>query len=207
MLFATSAFASRPLASGPRVPRAWRGAAVSGEYGYAAWTYSRQAKLNVWSWNGVGGMLNVQGWANLGSIVYARSEADDYIYSLKADTFLADTDTNDESSSAEATTQWLDFGKPGKMKALDAIDLDVLGIETVEVYVFIPNPDDPRDRTGTLAATISLVDAASGWTYNGEMIPTEDVGAATEFQLRLIGDANREVQINKITLHYTEITG
>ncbi len=205
-MFGAGPTACRPYVSTPRLPRPYAVAAVTGEYGFAAWSFSRQAKLNAWSFHGLGGDT-LYALATLGNYVYVRRDGVDFVDALRPDTFFTAAETNTESTSVEAVTQWLDFGKPGKMKALDAIDLDVLGIETVEVYVFIPNPDDPRDRTGTLAATISLVDAASGWTYNGEMIPTEDVGAATEFQLRLIGDANREVQINKITLHYTEITG
>jgi hypothetical protein len=206
-MLGTFSLASRPLAAGPAYPRPFRVNAVVGEYGYAAWSYSRQAKLNAWSWHGVGALLNVMAWASLGNAVYMRNETDSYVYIQQPDVFYAEEDDNHESTSVEATTQWLDFGKPGKMKALTAIDMDVLGVETVEVYVFIPNPDDPRDRTGTLASTISLVDAESGWTYNGEMIPTEDVGAATEFMLRFISEGNQEARINRVTLHWMDVDG
>lgn len=201
------ALASRPLTAGPRLPRAFAVAAVDGEYGFAAWSYSRQAKLNAWTWHGVGSLGNIKAWAALGGAVYFRDESDDLVYLMQPDVFLAEADDNFESTSVEATTQWLDFGKPGRMKALTGMDFDVQGITSVEVYVFIPDPDNPRSRVGTLAATIALQDADSGWTYNGELIPTEDVGAATEFQLKFIGEANLEVQINRITLYWDEVQG
>jgi hypothetical protein len=199
--------ASRPLTAPPQYPRPFRPEATTGTYGYVAWSYSRQAKLNAWSWHGVGALLNVHAWACLGNAVYLRNEADSFVYVNQPDVFYEESDDNLESETVDATTQWLDFGKPGKMKALTGIDMDVLGVETVEIYVFIPNPDDPRDRTGTLAATVSLVDADGGWTYNGELIPTEDVGAATEFQLKFIAEANREAQINRLTLYWDDLSG
>lgn len=206
-MLGSHALASRPLVSAPLQPRPFLVAAVSGEFGWAAWSYSRQAKLNAWTWHGIGALGNVRNWAALGNVVYVRDESDDLVYAIQPDVFLASADTNAESTSVEATTQWLDFGKPGKMKALTGMDLDVLGIVTVEVYVFIPDPENPRDRSPTLAASYSLVDADSGWTYNGEVIPTEDVGAATEFMLRFIGEANQEVQVNRITLYWDEVVG
>lgn len=207
MLFAASPLAYRPLASQPKTPRPFRVAAQSGEYGYAAWSYSRQAKLNAWSWHGIGALLNVSGWANLGNAVYARNEADSYVYVMLQDTFLAEADTNHESTSVEATTQWLDLGKPSKMKALTGLDMDALGVTDIDIYGFIPNPANPRDRTPTLLASIPLSDAASGWTYSGEVIPLEEVGAATEFMLRFRCDANQECQLNRFTIHFEEVSG
>lgn len=206
-MLASYPLASRPLAASPSLPRPFGVAAVDGEYGFAAWSYSRQAKLNAWTWHGVGPLGNIKAWAALGSAVYVRNESDDQVYLIQPDVFLAEGDDNLESTSVEATTQWLDYGQPGRMKALTGMDFDVQGITSVEVYVFIPDPADPRSRVGTLASTITLQDADSGWTYNGELIPTEDVGAATEFQLRFVGEANREVQINRITLYWDEVQG
>jgi hypothetical protein len=205
-MLGTFPHAARPLAATPRLPRPFALAAVSGEYGFAAWSFSRQSKLNAWSFHGLGGDT-LYAMATLGNYVYARRDGTDFVDALLPNTFYAEGDTNTESTSVEAVTQWLDFGKPGKLKALTGIDMDVLGVETVEIYVFIPNPDDPRDRTGTLASSLSLVDADGGWTYNGELISTEDVGAATEFQLRFVGEANREVQINRLTLYWDDVAG
>lgn len=206
-MFATSPLASRPLSAGPRYPRPFRIGAVVGEYGFAAWSYSRQAKLNAWGWHGVGPLGSVNSWATLGNTIYMRNESNSYVYMLQPDTFLGATDANGESASVEATTQWLDFGKPGKMKALSGIDFDAKNIDTVEVYVFVPNPLDKEDRTGTLATSIPLSDAATGWTYSGEIIPLEEVGAATEFQIRFVGSANEEVQLNRLTIHWDEVQG
>lgn len=206
-MLASLPLASRALAATPRSPRAFTVSALTGEYGWAAWSFSRQAKLNAWAWHGVGELESLVNVATLGNAIYMRSEADDFVYLMQPDVFLLDGQENAESETVEATTQWLDFGKPGKMKALEGMDFDVLGITSVEVYVFVPNPADPRDRTGTLAATIALEDADSGWTYNGEVISTEDVGSATEFQLRFIAGADREAQINRITLYYSDVAG
>jgi hypothetical protein len=201
------AYAARSYAASPRLPRSYQVRSVLGEYGYAAWSYSRQAKLNAWTWHGVGELLNVYAMACLGNAIYMRNEADGLVYVQQPDVFFEADDTNPESQSVEATTQWLDFGKPGKMKALTGIDMDVLGVQSVEIYVYIPTPGDRRDRTGTLAATIDLTDAATGWTYNGELIPTEDVGAATEFMLKFICEPNQEAQVNRLTLHWSEVEG
>lgn len=201
-MLGTSPFASRPLSCSPRVPRAFRAAAVMGEYGYAAWSFSKQAKLNAWSWHGVGNLLNIQNWASLGNTVYMRAEADSNIYALQADTFLAASDANAESTSVEAVTQWLDFGKPGKMKALTGIDFDGLNVAAIEVYV-----SENGGRTGTLATSVPIGENAGGWTYNGEIIPMEEVGAATEFMVRFVGSGNLEVQINRMTLYFDEVQG
>jgi hypothetical protein len=200
-MFAASPLASRPLATSPR-PRTFRPAAPSGEYGYAAWSFSKQAKLNSWSWHGIGALLNVQAWATLGNVVYLRNETDNFVYALQADTFMEEAEVNSESTSVEATTQWLDFGKPGRMKALTGIDFDGLNVSAIEVYV-----SENGGRTGTLAGSIPISDNNGGWTYNGEIIPMEGVGAATEFMLRFVGDGNREVQINRMTLYFDEVQG
>jgi hypothetical protein len=192
--------ASRPLGAGPAVPRPFLVEAVSGEYGYAAWSYSRQAKLNAWSWHGVGALMNVMAWASLGNAVYMRSETDNYIYIQQPDTFYASGDTNYESSSVEATSQWLDMGKPGKRKALTGIDFDGQNITTVEIYV-----SEGGDRVGELAESVAIGSNQGGWTYSGELIPLSTDG--TEFKLRFIAAANTEAQVNKVTLHWDDIAG
>lgn len=201
MIPGSATLGSRPLASSPRLPRAFRIASVVGEYGWATWSFSRQAKLNAWSWSGIGS-TNIYAWATLGNVLYVRKESDSYVHALSPDVFYTADDTNTESTSVEITTQWLDFGKPGKMKALSGVDFDCQNVTTLEVYV-----SENGGRTGTLAATIAVSDTDTGWTYNGEVIPLDEAGAATEFMLRFIGDGNLEVQVNRITLYYDEITG
>ncbi len=194
--------ASRPLASTPPLPRYFAPAAAVGQYGYAAWSYSRQAKLNAWSWHGLGafGGANVSAWASLGNAVYLRMEAAGPVYILQPDTFMAAGEDNTESFTVEAETQWLDFGKPGVTKALTGMDFDGLNVDAVEVYVSVNG-----GRTGTLAASFAVSDNQGGWTYNGDVIPMESVGAATEFKLRFIGDPNQEVQVNRLTLYFEEL--
>lgn len=201
-MFSTTTFASRPRATSPRLPRAFQVSPTAGEFGWATWSYSRQAKLNAWSWSGVANLGNVNNWASLGNAVYVRGEADTRIYIMQPNAFLAAGETNSDSDSVEVITQWLDFGKPGKMKALSGMDFDGQNVETIEVYVSVNG-----GRAGTLAASIPIGDASGGWTYNGEVIPLEEVGAATEFKLRFICDGNQEAQINRLTVYFDEIQG
>jgi hypothetical protein len=203
-MLGTGLLATRPLASSPRLPRPFRPASVAGEFGWAAWSFSRQAKLNAWGWHGLGGG-DLYAMTTLGNVVYVRKSEDGYMHALNPDVFYADGEVSTESQSVEATTQWLDFGQPGKTKTITGIDIDALGVQAVEVYVFIPNPEDRRDRTPTLAATIPLGDAESGWTYNGGVIATEDVGAGTEFMLRFICESGQEATINRLTLYWEPV--
>jgi hypothetical protein len=198
-MLGTGSLASRPLVSTPSLPRPHRLAATVGEFGWTAWSFSRQAKLNAWSWHGLGG-ASVFAMATLGNTVYIRKDADSYVHALTPDVFYGADDENTESTSVEVTTQWLDFGKPGKMKALTGIDADVQNVTAIEVYV---SEDGSRD--GVLSETVAIGDNQAGWTYSGEVIPLESAG--TEFKLRIVGDGNLEAQVNRITLHFTEIQG
>lgn len=198
-MYGTVPFASRAFASGPHTPRPFVPQAIDGEYGWAAWSYSRQAKLNAWTWHGIGA-TNLNSWATLGNVIYIRRESDNFVHTLQPDVFLADGDENTESTSVEAVTQWLDFGKPGKRKALTGIDFDGQSITSVEIYVSVDG-----DRDGVLAETIAVGSSQDGWTYSGEMLPLSIDG--TEFKLRFLGDANAEAQINRFSLHFDEIAG
>ena len=198
-MFASIPLASRPLAAAPKLPRPVSAAAGVDQYGYAAWSYSRQAKLNAWSWHGLGafGGANVHAWACLGNSIYLRREDGGLIYILEPDVFLGAGEENAESLTVQAETQWLDFGKPGQTKALTGLDFDGQNVAAVEVYISVNG-----DRVGTLAGSFAVGDNAGGWTYNGEVIPLEGVGAATEFKLKFIGDPNRECQINRFTIYF-----
>lgn len=193
-------FAYRPLAATPRATRPFRAAAASGELGWAAWALSRQAKLNAWFWHGVGPNSGVYAWATLGNCVYVRKDDDTFVHIMQPDVYLAADDASRDSQSVEATTQWLDFGKPGKMKALTGIDCDTQNVTSVEVYVSAGG-----DRAGVLSETVAVGSNQGGWTYSGEIIPLQSAG--TEFKLRFIGHPNTEVQINRVTLHWDEVQG
>jgi hypothetical protein len=199
-MLASAPLSSRPLTSSPRLPRSFTVSAIDGEYGWAAWSYSRQAKLNAWAWHGVGALDNVVNWATLGSAIYMRSESDDAVYMMQPDTFLRDGEENVESTGVEATTQWLDFGKPGRMKALTGIDVDCQNVESVEIYVSAGG-----NREGHLSETVAIGSNQDGWTYSGDVIPLESAG--TEFMLRFIGAAGAEVQVNRLSLHWDELQG
>lgn len=199
MLLAAVPLAHRPLAAGMRLPRPYALTAINGEYGWAAWSFSRQAKLNAWSWHGLG-MDGVFAWANMASYIYVRKEADGLVHQMLADTFLAAGEATTDSTSVVATTQWLDFGKPGVIKSLTGIDFDGMGVSTIEVYLAIDG-----DREGELADTLPIGSNAGGWTYNGEILPVNAAG--TEFKLKFIGDPNTEVQINRLTLHWDQVQG
>jgi hypothetical protein len=200
-MLGTHNLGNRALVSTPRSPRPYKLAATTGELGWASWSFSRQAKLNSWSWHGLGG-ANVLSWAAMGSQVYLRRDTDNDIFVMQPDTFYSETETNAESKSVEAVTQWLDFGRAGKRKALNGIDFDGVNIQAIEIYV-----SENGGRTGTLAATIPVGDNDGGWTYNGEVIPLEEVGSATEFMLRIVGHPNLESAVNRLTIYWDEVAG
>ena len=124
-MFASAAFTSRPFSSGQIPARQTLLAATNGEYGWSAWTYSKTAKLNAWAWHGLGvtGTANINAWSQLGNSVYLRRDGDQSLYLMQPDVYFLASETNSESQAVYAETQWLDFGKPGDMKAwLDTFD-------------------------------------------------------------------------------------
>ena len=199
-MFASAAFSSRPFASGQIPTRQTLLAATAGEYGWSAWTYSKTAKLNAWAWHGLGvtGTANINAWSQLGNSVYLRRDGDQSLYLMQPDVYFLASETNSESQAVYAETQWLDFGKPGDLKALTGIDFDGLNVVRVEVYVSVDG-----DRSGTLADTILVGDSQGGWTYSGGILPVN--AASTEFRLRFVGDPNLEVQINRLSLYFEDL--
>ena len=138
-MFASAAFTSRPFSSGQIPARQTLLAATAGEYGWSAWTYSKTAKLNAWAWHGLGitGTANINAWSQLGNSVYLRRDGDQSLYLMQPDVYFLASETNSESQAVYAETQWLDFGKPGDLKALTGIDFDGLNVVRVEVYVSV----------------------------------------------------------------------
>lgn len=199
-MFASASFASRPFASGAIPFRQTEIASSVGEFGWSAWTYSKTAKLNAWAWHGLGVTLssNVNAWAQLGNSMYLRRDSDTAMYVMAQDVFYEASDTNAESLQVHAETQWLDFGKPGTLKALTGIDFDGMNVQSVEVYVAIDG-----SRSGVLADTIEVGSAQGGWTYSGDVLPVDASG--TEFKLRFICNANLEAQINRLTIYFDDL--
>ncbi|MBX3610393.1 MAG: hypothetical protein KF871_10915 [Hydrogenophaga sp.] len=199
-MFSSFGFSSRPFSASPIPARQIAVYAREGEFGWAAWTYSRQAKLNAWAWHGLGeaGDSNINAWAQLSNSMYLRRENNLGLYSMRPDVFFADGEANDESQSVVAETQWLDFKAPGNLKALTGMDFDGLNVQAVEVYVSVNG-----GRSGSLADTVLVGNANGGWTYNGEVLPVEAAG--TEFKLRFIGHPDLEVQVNRLTLYYDDL--
>jgi hypothetical protein len=193
-------YSSRPFSAGPIPRRSITVLPQVGEYGWAAWTYSRQAKLNAWAWHGLGltGTSNINAWAQLGNCLYLRRENDLPLYVMSPDVFIEDGEVNSESSKVMAETQWLDFKAPGNLKALTGLDFDGMNVLSVEVYVSING-----GRTGQLADTILVGNSDGGWTYNGDVLPVEASG--TEFKLRFIGHPNLEVQVNRLTIYFDDL--
>lgn len=200
MTFASAAFSRRPFSAGQIPYRQTISAASIGEYGWLAWTYSKTAKLNAWAWHGLGetGTANINAWAQLGNSMYLRRDGDTALHLMMPDVFFLADDTNTESESVYAETQWLDFGKPGDLKGLTGIDFDGLNVVTLEVYV-----SENGGRDGTLAESLAVGSADGGWTYNTGMLPL--TAAGTEFKLRFIGDPNLEVQINRLTVYWDNL--
>mgnify|MGYP002128954264 CR=1 FL=1 len=130
--------------------------------------------------------------------IYVRRDDDELFYVLRPNSYFEATDDNPESSKVYAETQWLDFGKPGNLKALTGLDFDGLNVESVLVYV-----SEDGDRIGQLADTILVGSAQGGWTYSGGVLPVDAAG--TEFKLRFVGDANLEVQVNRLTIYFDDL--
>ena len=85
-----------------------------------------------------------------------------------------------------------------KLRALTGLDFDGLNVESVLVYV-----SEDGDRIGQLADTILVGSAQGGWTYSGGVLPVDAAG--TEFKLRFVGDANLEVQVNRLTIYFDDL--
>ena len=172
----------------------------SDEYGWAAWVYSKTAKLNAWSWHGLGAtsLANIDSWATLGTSIYMRREGLTSLYVMQPDTFIGELEANSESPNVYAETQWLDFGKPGILKSLTGIDFDGQNVIRVEVYVAIGG-----SRIGELADIAEVGSSQGGWTYSTEVIPVTASG--TEFKLRFVGDPDAEVQVNRVTCNFDDL--
>lgn len=199
-MFSAATFSNRPFSAGQIPQRSVTLVPRVGEYGWAAWTYSRQAKLNAWAWHGLGesGTANINSWAQLGNSLYLRRENDLPLYVMRPDEFIETGEVNTESANVMAETQWLDFKAAGNLKALTGLDFDGLNVLTVEVYVSVNG-----GRTGELADTVQVGSADAGWTYNGDVLPVEASG--TEFKLRFIGHPDREVQVNRLTIYFDDL--
>lgn len=199
-MFCAFGFSNRPFSAGQILERSVSLYPRNGQYGWAAWTYSRQAKLNAWAWHGLGesGTSNINSWAQLGNRLYLRRENDPTVYTMQPDVFLEETDVNPESELVMAETQWLDFKAPGNLKSLTGLDFDGVNVLRVEIYV-----SENGGRNGTLADSIAVAEADGGWTYSGDILPAN--GSGTDFKLRLIGHPNLEVQVNRLTLYYDDL--
>lgn len=193
-------YLSRPFSAGQYAFRATAVLDLAQQNGWAAWVYSKTAKLNAWSWHGLGGTASarINSWAALGNSLYLRRDGDSSIHVMRADTYFADGDTNTESLAVYAETQWLDFGKPGIQKGLTGLDFDGQNVATVEIYTSADG-----DRNGVLCDTIEVGSDQGGWTYSGGVLPV--VGNGTEFKLRFICSSNLDAQINRLTLYWDDL--
>lgn len=190
-------------------PYAWLFNKQADLHGWLAWSYSRQAKLNAWAWHDshyndqTTQYTAITGWAALGSRMFMRALGPSSMFVMSPGNY-----TPEETSIAVATqrnpcsvkTQWLDFGKPGKRKALTGIDFDGKGVQSIDIYVSVDG-----NRAGVLAESIAVGSSQGGWTYSGEMLPLSTDG--TEFQLKLSAVLNQEIQVNRITLHWDDVDG
>ena len=191
-------FSSRPYSTRPVHPYAVE--VGQGEHGFAAWSYSRASKLNAWSWHGLGVGTGVRpfAWASLGRAVYMRQDGSTDLRVMKPDVFLTNEDTNIDSTTVLARTQWLDLGKPGNLKALTACDFDGQNILAVNIYSSVGG-----NRTGAFMQTVAVNDADQGWTYSGGLLPVSAHG--TEFMIEFVADSESDAQVNRFTLHFDDL--
>lgn len=199
-MFSATPFSSRASSASPRALRPIASVARTGEYGWASWIYSKQAKLNAWSWSGLGpsGRASIHAWAQLRNTMYLRRDNDAGLYVMRPDVFFDPLEANEESQSVYAQTQWLDFGKPGRLKGITGMDFDGVNVTSIEFYIAVDGL-----RIGTPVLAIPIGDAQGGWTYSGGVIPLEL--ASTEFMLLFVGDAKQEVQINRFTAYWSDL--
>lgn len=198
MSFASTAFSNRPFASAQIAARQQLKAPFAGEFGFAAWTYSKTAKLNAWAWHGLGvtGAANICAWAQFGNAVYIRKDGDLRLHLMQPDAYILAGEVNAESFSVFAETQWLDFGKPGMNKGITGMDFDGQNVEAIEFFMSVDG-----SRSGSLVLSVPL--SQGGWTYSGGTIPVEL--ASTEFKLRFVGNSDTEVQVNRITIYWEDL--
>lgn len=198
MVWSSKPFNARPFNTGPGPSRQLLLVADGPENGWAAWTYSKTAKLNAWSWHGLGLDENarVNAWATIGKQIYLRRDSDESLYVMSPDVFLGADEENQESLKVYCETQWLDFGKPGLLKGIESMDFDGQNIERIDFYISVNGR-----RSGNLALSVPL--SQGGWTYSGGMIPVDL--ASTEFKIRFVGTPNLEVQVNKLTLYWEDM--
>lgn len=197
-MFASIPFASIPFSTSAPLAHPTLLASSAGEYGWAAWTYSKTAKLNAWAWHGLGGTgtANVTAWAQLGGAMYLRRDGSEEIYRISPGTFLAEVAVNTESSSVYAETQWLDFKLPGKLKGITGMDFDGEGIESVDFFMAVDG-----SRVGVPVLSLQL--SQDGWTYSGGTLPVEL--ASTEFKLRFVGHPNTDVRVSRFTIYFDDL--
>lgn len=200
MTWSSFAFSARPFSASVRPIRAVTPLPQNSQRGWAAWTYSKTAKLNAWSWHGLGtdATAKINAWASLGNQMYLRKDSDTSIHVMAADVFYVDDDTNTESHRVQADTQWLDFAKPGVLKSVTGLDFDGQNVTTIEVYVSVDG-----NRNGVLVDSIPVGSDQGGWTYSGDILPV--TAAGTEFKLKFICNPNLEAQINRLTLYYDDL--
>lgn len=182
-------------------PDTWTSGGAS-EYGWLAWSFSRQAKLNAWAWHGAGGTprAKVLGWASLGNRMFMRTDKEQYLLVMTPEVFTQDQTEAATYAACGFTTQWLDFAKPGRRKVITGVDFDGKNVDSISILTSAGG-----DRNGTVADTIAVGSNQAGWTYSGEMLPTCVDG--TEFRISFSGGGVGETQINRFTLYYDEIGG
>lgn len=200
MTWMATPFMARPWSGGARYARSTTVLIETAQSGWTAWTYSKTAKLNAWSWHGLGTDITskIYAWATLGNSLYLRRSALEPLFVMAPDIFYGSMETNQESVSVYAETQWLDFGKPGSLKALTGMDFDGQNVTRIEIYGSVDG-----NRQGQIFESIDIGDAQGGWTYSGDVIPVSCAG--TEFKLRFVGDPNLEAQVNRLTLYFDDL--
>lgn len=179
---------------------AWS-ANFSGNYFWAAWSYSRQAKLNAWAMHTTGGILRATmfAWAVLGNSVYMRNDKDTYLEVMNPNTWGSEQTESGTFNICDMSTQWLDFKLPGNRKSITGIDFDGKNLTSISVQT-----SDGGSRTGITADILYVgSNAQGGWTYSGEVLPMNADG--TEFKFNFSGAGSNEVQLNRFTVYYEDL--
>lgn len=171
-----------------------------GNYFWAAWSYSRQAKLNAWAMHTTGGSPRaiISAWAVLGNSVYMRNDKDTYLEMMTPEVWGTEQTESGTFNICDMITQWLDFKLPGNRKSITGIDFDGKNITSISVQTSVGG-----SRTGVTADTVAVGNAQGGWTYSGEVLPMNADG--TEFRFFFNAGGSSEVQLNRFTIYFDDL--
>jgi len=166
------------------------------------YSVSRTAKIAAWSRYEL--PVAVEAWAELEGVLYLRSGND--VYKLDEDSHQ----DNGEDYEVLIQIPYMNFKKPGMLKHIYGIDIDIDG----DCYISVGT--DARTYKGDFTVnndcTITFDNSEEyftdevrvvGRSYAGGVLPVECVG--TEFSFRFRCTNEKPFRLNALTIYYNEL--